>query len=186
MATNSWELTRESETGEWKLAKAKPGEEADSSKTSGVTSPFTSPTFTDVLPGVKLDESGTNKPTVVKIETFENLDYTVKVGAKTNDDYLVTVSVTAQPPKERVAGKDEKPEDKAKLDKEFKDAQQKLADKLKLEQSYGQWTYLLPSWTVDPLLKERAQLLVEKKEEPKADSASEKPMGTNEVASPAP
>ena len=185
VATNSWELTRESEAGEWKLAKAKPGEEADSSKTSGATSAFTSPTFTDVLPGVKLDESGTNKPTVVKIETFENLDYTVKVGAKTNDDYLVTVSVAAQPAKERVAGKDEKPEDKARLDKEFKDAQQKLVDKLKLEQSYAQWTYLLPSWTVDPLLKERAQLLVEKKEEPKAD-ASEKPMGTNEVVSPAP
>ena len=33
----------------------------------------------DVLPGVKLEDSGTNKPTVVKIETFDNFDYTINI-----------------------------------------------------------------------------------------------------------
>ena len=36
--TNSWKLTRETETGEWKLAEAKPGEQLDTSKTSGLAS----------------------------------------------------------------------------------------------------------------------------------------------------
>src|SRR6266481_3592797 len=47
-ATNSWKLTRETETGEWKLADAKPTEQLDSSKASGVANPLTSPTFNDV------------------------------------------------------------------------------------------------------------------------------------------
>jgi hypothetical protein len=193
VATNSWKLTRETETGDWKLANTNAGEGLDSSKVSGVTSPFSSPTFTSVIPGAKLEETGTNKPTVVKIDTFDGLDYTMNVGAKTNDDYFVTLSVTSKPASQRVPGKDEKPEDKARLDKEFADAQQKTADKLKQEQSYQQWTYLVPGWNVDPVLKQRSELLAEKKTEPANGSSDKgetmempplKPLTTNETANP--
>ena len=170
-ATNSWKLTRESESAQWQLAQATPEEKLDSSKTSGVASPFSSASFQDVLPNVQVG-GGTNQPTVVKIHTFDNFDYTVKVGAKTNNDYLLAMNVSADLPKERTPGKDEKPEDKAKLDKEFKDKQQKLEDKLKKEQSYGKWTYLVSSWTVDPLLKHRNQLLEEKKEDTKKQASN--------------
>jgi hypothetical protein len=186
VATNSWTLTRGSEKGDWKLADAAPGDDLDSSKISGVTSPFSSPSFTDVLPGKKLDDTGTNKPTVVKIETFDDFDYTITVGAKTNDDYLVTFSVAAQFPK-RPVGVNEKPEDKPKIDQIYNDAQQKLEDKFKQEQRFEGWTFLMPGWVVDPLLKERAQLLTEKKEEPRhSGNASEKPAETNHVESAAP
>jgi hypothetical protein len=84
--------------------------------------------------------------------------------------------VTAQIPKERTPGKDEKPEDKTRLDKEFKDKQKNLEDKLSQEQKYGKWIYLVSNWTFDSLLKDRSQLLVEKKEEPKKD---EKPAATD-------
>src|SRR5438552_6810421 len=47
-ATNSWKLTRETETGEWKLADAKPTEQLDASKASGVSNPLSSPSFADV------------------------------------------------------------------------------------------------------------------------------------------
>jgi hypothetical protein len=181
IATNSWQLARESETGDWKLVNTNAGEELDASKVSGVSSPFSSPTFTSVLPGGKLDESGTNKPTVVKIETFADFHYTIHVGAKTNDDYFVTVSVTGKPPVEPVTGKNETPEDKVLLDKRFKDLQQKFADKLKEEQSCEQWTYLVPGWTVDPVLKARSELLAEKKTEPAANGAAEKAGETTEM-----
>lgn len=156
VATNSWKLTRETEAGEWKLANTNAGEELDAAKLSGTTSPFASPTFNGVLPGAKL--AGTNQPTVVKIETFDGFSYTINVGEKTNDDYFMTLSVAANPVSERVPGKDEKPEDKARLDMEFKDARQKTADKLKQEQAYQQWTYLVPGWTLDPVLKNRSEL----------------------------
>jgi hypothetical protein len=182
VATNSWKLARETETGDWKLANTNAGEELDSSKAAGVTSPFSSASFSSVLPGAKLDQGATNQPTLIKIETFDHFNYTITVGAKTNDDYLVTVAVAAEFPKERVAGKDEKPEDKARLDKVFKDAQQPLADKLKQEQSYQNWTYLVPGWVVDPVLKARADLLAEKKTESKTSSdTSGKPADTTEM-----
>jgi hypothetical protein len=78
-------------------------------------------------------------------------------------------------PKEREAGKDEKPEDKAKLDKEFKDKQSKLEEKLKSEKKFEKWTYLVAKWGVDPLLKDRKDLLQEKKDEKKDGGAAAKP-----------
>ena len=165
--TNSWKLSRETETGEWKLADAKPTEQLDSSKTSSVSNPLTSPSFSDVDTTSKPDQLGLDKPTLVTLDTFDNFIYTLKVGTKTNDNYPLLVAVQAELPKERTPAKDEKPADKDKLDKEFKDQQKKLQDKLAQEQAFQNWTYLVSSWTLDPLLKTRAQLLVEKKEEPK-------------------
>jgi hypothetical protein len=183
VATNSWKLTRETETGEWKLAAAKPSEQLDASKASSVNNPLSSPTFNDVDTKSTPEQLGLDKPSVVTIETFDDFVYTLKVGSKTNDNYALAVSVVAQLPKERTPGKDEKPEDKAKLDKEFKDKQEKLEEKLNQEKSCEKWVYLVSNWTLDPLLKERSQLLVEKKEEPKKDDKS--PAATNEAPKPA-
>jgi hypothetical protein len=79
----------------------------------------------------------------------------------------VAASGTVQ--KERTPGKDEKPEDKEKLDKEFKEKQDKLEEKLKNEKSFANWTYVVSKWTIDPLLKERKDFMQEKKEETPAD-----------------
>lgn len=175
-ATNSWKVTRDTETAtDWKLADAKPEEKLDSSKTSGFSYALGSPSFTDVLPAdTKPEQVGLDKPTVVTIDTFDNFTYTLKLGQKTNDNLPMVVTVAAQIPKERTPGKDEKPEDKAKLDKEFKDKQKKFEDKLSQEQSYGKWTYLVSNWTVDSLLKERNQLMAEKKDDKTASTEFDK------------
>jgi hypothetical protein len=172
VATNSWKVTRDTESGEWKLADAKTGEQLDSTKTSGLANALSSPSFNDVSTGAKPEQLGLDKPTVVTLDTFDNFSYTVKVGQKTNDNYAIAMGVSAQLPKERTPGKDEKPDDKAKLDKEFKDNQKKLSDKLDQEKPYEKWVYLVSSWTLDPLLKERSQLLLEKKEEKKDEKAA--------------
>src|SRR2546423_1989307 len=176
-ATNSWKLTRDSETAEWKLAEAKPNEILDASKATGSANALSNPNFTDVATSAKPEELGLDKPTVVTIDTFENFSYAIKVGSKTNDNYALTMTVGAQIPKERTAGKDEKPEDKTKLDKEFKDNQKKLEDKLAQEKSYEKWTYLVSTWSVESLLKERNQLMAEKKEEKKEETKTETPKG---------
>jgi len=169
VASNSWKLTRETESGEWKLADAKAGEPLDASKAAGISSAFSSPSFNDVVVDAKPEALGLDKPTTVTLETFDNFTYTIKAGQKTNDNYPLTVTVTAQLAKERTPGKDEKAEDKAKLDKEFKDKLAKLEEKLAQEKSYEKWVYLVSSWSLDPLLKERGQLLVEKKADDKKD-----------------
>src|ERR1019366_228445 len=141
VATNSWKVTRDSETSsDWKLADAKPEEKLDSAKTSSFSYALSSPSFNDVLPAdTKPEPAGLDKPTVVTLDTFEDFTYTIKLGQKTNDNVPMLAVVTAQIAKERTPGKDEKPEDKTRLDKEFKDKQKKLEDKLIQEQAYGKW-----------------------------------------------
>jgi len=168
VATNSWKLSRETETGEWKLADAKPTEQLDNGKASGVGNSLASPSFNDVSLA-KPEELGLDKPTTVTLDTFDNFTYTLKVGQKTNDNLPLLVAVAADLPKERTPGKDEKPEHKDKLDKEFKEKQKKLEEKLAQEKPLEKWTYLVSNWTLDQLLKERSQLLVEKKDEPKKE-----------------
>jgi hypothetical protein len=171
-ATNSWTLTRENEFEEWKLAAVKGEEKLDSGKSASVTSPFSSPSLNDVAIGLTPEQSGLNEPTVIKIATFDGFHYTVNVGAKQDDNYLLTVAVAGNFPKERAAVADEKPEDKAKADKEFGDNLKRWQDKLATESAFGKWTYQVASWTVDALLKKRSELLEEKSlEAPKSDGA---------------
>jgi hypothetical protein len=180
VATNSWKLSRETETGEWKLADAKPAEQLDNSKATSAGNALSAPQFTDVSLA-KPEELGLDKPTTITLDTFDNFTYTLKVGQKTNDNLPLVVSVAADLAKERTPGKDEKPEDKDKLEKEFKEKQKKLEEKLNQEKAYEKWTYLVSNWALDSLLKERAQLLIEKKEEPKKE---EKPTAETKIESP--
>jgi hypothetical protein len=109
---------------------------------------------------VKPEAVGLDKPAVVKLETFDNFSYTVHIGKSTNDDsFPLKVTVTADLAKERTPGKDEKPEDKAKLDKEFKEKIDKLKEKLNKEKGYEKWTYLMSKWSVENLLKPRSEFM---------------------------
>lgn len=168
-ATNSWKLTRASEEAQWELADAKPEEKLDSSKSSGVTHPFASPSFNDVLSGDQVS-SGETKPIALNIDTFDGFSYSVKVGSQTNDAYPLVVSVEANLPTQRDAKSDEKPEDKARLDKEFQDELERFKTKLKAEQAYSGWTYLVSTWAVEPLLKPRSELLESKSEAGEGES----------------
>ncbi len=171
--TNSWSAFRETESGDWKLADTKPEENFDHSKASGLNYALSSPSFNDIAsPDLKLEQTGMSQPTIAKLETFEGFIYTVDVGSKTNDDnYFLKVKVEGNFAKERAPGKEEKPEEKEKLDKEFKDKTEKLNEKLKNEQKLEKWTYLVSKWTVDSLLKERKDFMGEKKEEKKPESS---------------
>jgi hypothetical protein len=183
-ATNNWKLSRESETNEWKLADVKAGEQLDTGKISWVNNAFSSPSFSDVATNSAPEQTGLSKPLLANVETVDGFKYEIKAGNKISpekDDYYVQMSVSGTFPKERAAGKDEKPEDKTKLDKEFQEKIKKLEEKLKAEKAYEKWTYVVSKWTIDPLFKERKDLLVEKKEEPKpADTKGEEPKKTTQ------
>ena len=98
---------------------------------------------------------------MLTVETFEGFIYVAKIGPKENENYPVTFSITDKIAAQRVPSKNEKAEDKAKLDKEFKDLQNKLNEKLAREEAFTNWIYLLPAYTVDSFLKPRGQLLAE-------------------------
>jgi len=119
------------------------------------------------------DKTGLDKPLTVTIETFDHFTYTLKIGKKTpENDYDFSVAVTADIPPARTPGKDEKADDKTKLDKEFQEKTKTTQDKLKKEMSLAKWTYLVNSWLVDPFIRDRAQLMVDKQTEKKGEAAA--------------
>jgi len=165
--TNDWSLARETEAGEWKMAALAENEKFDNSKASSLNYALSSPSFNDIAaPDLTPEQTGLKEPTIAKLETFEGFVYTIQIGGQTNsENFYVQAKVDGTFPTARTPAADEKPEDKEKLDKEFKEKTEKLQQKLKTEQSYGKWTYLVSKWTVDSLLKDRKDFLAEAKAE---------------------
>ncbi len=184
-ATNSWSLSRAAEASEMILAEAKEGEKLDTSKVYSHANAFSSASFNDVLMGdAKAEVTGLDKPTTVKIETFEQFNYTIKVGKGSGEDaYHLAFHVAANFPNEREVGKDEKPEDKAKLDKEFKEKLDKNKEKLSKEKELEKWIFLVSKWTVEPVQKVRKDLLAEKKDETK-DPTNDAPKDEEKLPEP--
>ncbi|MGD0745638.1 MAG: DUF4340 domain-containing protein [Verrucomicrobiota bacterium] len=139
-ATNSWELV--SETNGWKLADAKPDEKLDGVQASETADSLSSPTFTDVATGLTPQSPELDHPTRIGINTADGFTYAINVGGRTNDNYIMTIAVSATLAKTNAP-----------------DAGKSLADKLAQESKLAQWIYLVPNWTLDPLLKTRTQLL---------------------------
>ena len=161
----------------------KPGEQTDGPRASGLAGLLANPSFIDVVPPGKTNEAAKDKPVEAVLQTFDGFIYALKFGKQGGEEkYLLTISVSAEVPKVRPPGKDEKPEDKARLDKEFLAKQDKLNEKLKKEKAFENWSYLVASYTIDTLLKPRSDFLAEKKEEPK----KENPAGTKEAPPPGP
>src|SRR4029453_4366222 len=157
-----WTLTRSDAKAEWKLADAKGSEELNKPVTNSFASMLAALKFTDVLPpDANPAEHGLDKPEVLSIRTFDRFAYTLKIGKVPGSNYAVTVSVTADPATERTASPDEKPEDKAKLDQEFKTRLKQLEEKAVSEKEFEKRIYLVPKFNVDVLLKHRADLLAE-------------------------
>ncbi len=172
-ATNRFSLVRTNEFADWTLADAQAGEDLDKNKLYSFNSLLSSPSFNDLVLAPDLAKLGLDQPTKATIKTAGGFTYEVKLGVADGDNYPLQVSVSADLKKQREAGKDEKPEDKAKLDKEFADKLAKQEEKLKAEQAFAKWTYTVSKWTVDALLKGRGELLAEKKAEEKKPSGAE-------------
>lgn len=152
-ATNSWSVARETESGSWTLAEARAGETLDSGKTSGFNWALSSPSFNDLT-----TEPPTNAVTL-RLETFDGFTYTIQAGEKRDDNVPMTVTVAATYARERKAPEGESAEDKARLDKEFADNLKRLDEKLAREKGFAGRVFLVSSWTLDSLLKPRAELL---------------------------
>jgi uncharacterized protein DUF4340 len=164
-AAKSWTLTHDSDTAEWKLANPDPGRELDSNQAFNMGNAFSYFSFADVVIGARPEVTGLDKAKQLTIETFEGFTYRLRIGNKTGaDEYYLRGSVDANLPKARSAVKGEKPEDKDKLDKEFNQKLEQWQAKLKREKDLEKWIYLVTGTSVQPYLKDRAQLYQEKKE----------------------
>jgi hypothetical protein len=158
-STNSWQLTRETESGEWRLAGAAASEKLDTAKLQSFSSPLASVSVSDVAVGISEEQSGLATPKKLTAQTFDGFMYVVFAGGETNSDQYARVSVKATFQNRRTPTPDEKEEDKAKLDKEFADNMKKLEAKLAEESALAHWTYLLPAWSMESVFRKRSELL---------------------------
>ncbi|MCK9315166.1 MAG: DUF4340 domain-containing protein [Verrucomicrobia bacterium] len=157
-AAPDWEFSRDAVGGDFKLKNPLPTENVDASKTRSLSSLFSYASFTDVLP-LDSDPELTrlNIPTIAVIKTFDGFTYTIHIGKLTADEtgrYL-SFKVDAQLPTERTIAPNEKEEDKARLDAEFLREQERFQKKLAQEKKCEQWIYIVSTWTVENLLKNR-------------------------------
>ncbi len=159
-------VSRDSEASDWKLAG---GGKPDTGRVQDAVSALASMSLADVVAEPAKAETGLDHAVMVKAQTFDDLTYTIRIGAKAKDDrYYAAISVSGDPPAARIAGKGESAEEKARQDKTFAERRAKLADRLAREKSLDRWTYLVPKSSVEPLLRERAHFLPEKKAAKKA------------------
>ena len=150
-----WKIARSEEYGQWKFADG--AAQLDASAAVTAVNALAALAFSDVAPAVKAD--GLDQPRTLIAETFDNLTYTIKFAKKPDgDDYYLSFAVGGEPPRARTPEKGEKPEDKERVDKQFADALKKLDERLKLERNLAVWTYVVTGKTLQPLIKDRAQL----------------------------
>ena len=127
----------------------------------GAVNALGSPEFKDVVVEPKPEDM--EKPTVAVAETFDNLTYTVTLAKKkAGDDYDLAFAVAGEPPRQRVPEKGEKPEDKERRDKDFAENLKKLEERIAREKALAKWTYVMSKSAVEPLLKDRAQMIARK------------------------
>ena len=156
-----WTVTRERESADWKLAGSV--EKPDLQKATDLASSLNWVNLVDVVADPAKVDTGLDHAVVVKAETFDGPNYTLRIGNRAGDNYYVRVVVSGEPRKTRAPAKDEKAEDRGKKDKEFEEQRKKLVEKLEREKKLDKWTYLVGKNVVEPLLRDRSQLMPEKK-----------------------
>ena len=160
----NWTLERDQGSSEWKLAGAKSDEQLDQSKAKQLASAIGSiSSFVDVLaPDAKPETTGLDKPTTFTVMTEDGFTYVLKVGKEMDEHYPLTVAVSASIPTTRASTKEEKAEEKTKLDKEFQTKREALEKKLAKEQGFEGRPFLIAKFSVEQLEKNRADLLAPK------------------------
>jgi hypothetical protein len=156
-----WKITRDVEWGQWKFANG--GGDLDASAAVSAVNALSNLSFSDVA--VNDAPKNAAAQTTVTAETFDNLTYTLRTTKRDTPDFLLNVSVSGEPPRERQPEKDEKPEQKQSRDKDFAESRKRLEGRLALEKVLSDWTYVVEAKQLEPLLKTREQMVAQKKAE---------------------
>jgi len=160
-----WKIARDVEWGQWKFAAG--AGDLDASAAVGAANALANLEFKDVANGIKPEE--TEKPVVATAETFDALTYTVKLAKKKGgEDYYLTVGIAGEPPHARAPEKDEKSEEKVRRDKDFAETRKRLEERIAREKALAKWTYVVGKSAVEPLLREREEMVAKRKKNEKA------------------
>jgi len=159
-----WSVIRESETKDWRFADS--GEKLDNNKVQDLVSVLLYIALADVV--TDKTKGNFDKGATLKVQSFDGLGYTIRLGDLEGENRYVKVALTGEPPKVRVPGKDETAEEKEKLDKTFVENRKAWMLGLDRERKLEPWTFLVPNSNIEALSRDRTQIVPgAKKDEPK-------------------
>lgn len=170
---NDWALIRDQENGDFKFTDAFPGVQIDPATVTPLKSLFSYARFDDIVPASEVEKRGTpDKLQKVVITTFEGLIYKMNlqpakpiateekpVEAPAAENYLMTVEVSGELPKERKKSADEKKEEAEAADKVFVERSKALTETLEKTKALASRTFEVSKFTLDALLKSRTDLM---------------------------
>jgi hypothetical protein len=154
-----WTIARLDPKGPWVFVPDVNGEKVKE-EPANLLSHF-SPTFTDVRPpDAPAAETGLDQPVRAQLHTTDGFTYKLAIGKPGPEKtrYL-TVQVDAQLPAARTPEPNEKPEDKKTKDDEFNKHLGELRERLEREKKFAGWVYEVPEYSLENLLKPRADLV---------------------------
>lgn len=179
-----WKLTRADENAEFVLEGAKPEEKLDTNNASPLKTVLASARFQDIatVASKVVEESADRR--IVTIAAKDGFTYTLQLLAKpavkvpdalaqpgetpppAEENFHMTVKVEAKFATERTKPADEKPEAAKTAEEAFQASLKTLQDKLKTEQGFQGRVFEVSKYTIDALLKPRADLLAKSTAEP--------------------
>jgi len=152
-AGSSWRIERSGDNADWKLAGARSDEKLEVSKANAAAYTFGRIELADAAPkGLKPEDAGLDKPTVVTATTLDGLTYTLKVGKLEGENHYASIAVAGEP-------KPEGPDAEARL--------KKISERLPREKALAQYVVLVSKSKLEDILKKRADLLAKKDEKKK-------------------
>lgn len=165
--TTAYRIERDGERDDWRLAGLPASQRTD--QVAAITA-------TNALYQLKFEQVADIKPerlekaTVVRAETFDGLTYTFRVAPMKAEGeqlsfYLHGAVEGEFKRRERVPGKDEKPEDKEKLDKEHAQNMDREQARISREKALAPWVFVVEGKQVIPFLRDRDRF-IEQPEKP--------------------
>jgi len=150
---SAWQIERSGDNADWKLAGARGDEKLEVSKANAAAYTFGRIELADAASkGLKPEDAGLDKPTVVTATTLDGLTYTLKVGKLEGENHYASIAVAGEP-------KPEGQDAEARL--------KKISERLPREKELAQYVVLVPKSKLEDILKKRADLLAKKDEKKK-------------------
>ena len=160
--STAWKLAREDDTKDFTLDGKKDDEEIDNPALSAFKNLLSYAQYEDVIPAADVEAAWqADQKQTAMIETFDGFSYTLTFGPAKDDgdNHLMTVSVEAKIAAEREKKEDETEEAAKTADEAFATSRKALEDKLSTEKKLAGRTYKVSKFTVESLLKKRAEFI---------------------------
>jgi hypothetical protein len=158
----AWKLTREDNAKDFTLEGRKDDEQIDNPALSAYKNFLAYARFEDLVPTAETGEAWqTEQKQTAIIETFDGFTYNIEFGPLKDDaeSQLMTVKLEADIASEREKKEDETEEAAKAADEAFATSKKSLEEKLAAEKQFEGRTYKVAKYTLDPLLKKRADFI---------------------------